>query len=244
MSHTESEVVNVKALMLLQSGKTEAVHTLRSMLIDAIINKFGSKRQMKPIPPIWQPASSDPTKRTEEAPSKKAEAKSSKSPNRSPENENNDSDSWNSVNLFEILEENRFTSCTVCRDLLHTSESLVECSECHSLYHKECHTPPITEDLSDPRVVWYCRDCIKPLCKPKTSDSSNSKPSKSNSTGLKSSSSSSGSKTFGGTRLGQSKSSSQSKSHLPSINIISADKRLQIMKKKAARKQDKRTVNK
>lgn len=39
---------------------------------------------------------------------------------------------------------------------------LVECSECHLLYHQECHKPPITEnEINDPRLVWYCSECTK-----------------------------------------------------------------------------------
>lgn len=32
---------------------------------------------------------------------------------------------------------------------------LVECSDCHMLYHQECHKPPISENVNDPRLVWY-----------------------------------------------------------------------------------------
>lgn len=32
---------------------------------------------------------------------------------------------------------------------------LVECSDCHMLYHQECHKPPILENVNDPRLVWY-----------------------------------------------------------------------------------------
>jgi hypothetical protein len=39
---------------------------------------------------------------------------------------------------------------------------LVECIECHSLYHQECHQPPVAEaDMNDPRSAWYCSDCTK-----------------------------------------------------------------------------------
>lgn len=45
---------------------------------------------------------------------------------------------------------------------------LVECQECHGLYHQECHQPPINEaeiPLNDPRLAWYCADCKKKLNK-------------------------------------------------------------------------------
>ena len=55
--------------------------------------------------------------------------------------------------------------CVVCKqiDFTHGNQP-VECSECHNLYHQECHKPPITErDVSDPRNIWYCAKCTKNL---------------------------------------------------------------------------------
>lgn len=43
--------------------------------------------------------------------------------------------------------------------------NLVECLECHSLYHQECHNPPVTQDVNDPRFVWYCASCSKTMNK-------------------------------------------------------------------------------
>lgn len=45
---------------------------------------------------------------------------------------------------------------------------LVECQECHGLYHQECHQPPINEaeiPVNDPRLAWYCATCKKKLNK-------------------------------------------------------------------------------
>lgn len=43
---------------------------------------------------------------------------------------------------------------------VNAGNSLVECLECHSMYHQNCHSPPITDiNLNDPRIVWYCRNC-------------------------------------------------------------------------------------
>lgn len=37
---------------------------------------------------------------------------------------------------------------------------MVECQECHSLYHIECHKQGlINENVKDPRFVWYCSAC-------------------------------------------------------------------------------------
>ncbi|KAL0281680.1 UNVERIFIED_CONTAM: hypothetical protein PYX00_002593 [Menopon gallinae] len=62
---------------------------------------------------------------------------------------------------LEIFEDD--LNCTVCKGMsVGARNRLVECSDCHSLYHQECHKPPISEnDINDPRVVWYCSDCTK-----------------------------------------------------------------------------------
>ncbi|XP_053202997.1 integrator complex subunit 12-like [Panonychus citri] len=54
-------------------------------------------------------------------------------------------------------------ACVVCKQLdFAPGNQPVECSECHNLYHQECHKPPITDrDVSDPRNVWYCAKCTK-----------------------------------------------------------------------------------
>ncbi|KAK3593919.1 hypothetical protein CHS0354_011524 [Potamilus streckersoni] len=58
-------------------------------------------------------------------------------------------------------------ACVVCKQFDVTSTNqLVECQECHSLYHQECHKPPVIEqDVNDPRFVWYCSRCEKSLKK-------------------------------------------------------------------------------
>lgn len=41
---------------------------------------------------------------------------------------------------------------------------LIECAECHSSYHQECHTPPISDqDAADPRLIWYCVQCMRTM---------------------------------------------------------------------------------
>uniref|UniRef100_T1JLY1 Integrator complex subunit 12 n=1 Tax=Strigamia maritima TaxID=126957 RepID=T1JLY1_STRMM len=58
-------------------------------------------------------------------------------------------------------------ACVVCRSIDVTSgNQLVECQECHNLYHQECQKPPITDqDVNDPRLVWYCTKCAKTIKK-------------------------------------------------------------------------------
>ena len=41
-----------------------------------------------------------------------------------------------------------------------TGNQLIECSECGSLYHQECHRPAITEqERGDTRSLWLCSSC-------------------------------------------------------------------------------------
>ncbi|KAL8610289.1 hypothetical protein ACOMHN_062021 [Nucella lapillus] len=56
--------------------------------------------------------------------------------------------------------------CEVCSKIEITPKNqLVECQECHHLYHQECHKPPVEGDLTDPRFVWYCNKCSKTIKK-------------------------------------------------------------------------------
>lgn len=63
------------------------------------------------------------------------------------------------------LAEDAGLACAVCR-LVNTSSDnrLVECTECHQLYHQLCHEPKIA-NANDSRLVWYCASCSKKLKK-------------------------------------------------------------------------------
>ncbi|XP_071447649.1 integrator complex subunit 12-like [Hetaerina americana] len=224
-----------------------------------------------------------------------------------------DSDATDDLAL-EILEEDLM--CVVCRGMdVGVRNRLVECVECHSLYHQECHRPTIQEaHASDPRRVWTCSACAKPQShqqstasktppvrvgggKPiscitskkselksqsplsnapiqqspiKSGSSSSNTKSSFSSSSSKSSSSSSSSKGSSSKSVDQnpsSKSSGSSSSSLTSSSgsssgssgnsssgnsnskvslsmIAHADKRIQIMKKKAAKMQEKRKLSK
>ncbi|XP_055698343.1 integrator complex subunit 12 [Phlebotomus papatasi] len=163
--------------------------------------------------------------------------------------------------------------CVVCRQVdVSFRNRLVECADCHSLYHQECHKPQISEsDANDQEDSWICILCKSkeitksttastPIVTPpqtipsspphKSSSSSYKSSSKSHesSSKSKSKSSSSSSKTSSRESSSSSKdsssrdksSSSSTSSVTPKINIISADKRIQIMKKKAKLNEGKR----
>lgn len=57
--------------------------------------------------------------------------------------------------------------CVMCNQQDVTAKNqLIECQECHCLYHQECHRPPATDyDVNDPRLVWYCARCTKNMKK-------------------------------------------------------------------------------
>ncbi|KAL1373593.1 hypothetical protein pipiens_018579, partial [Culex pipiens pipiens] len=199
--------------------------------------------------------------------------------------------------------------CIVCRRMdVSARNRLVECADCHSLYHQECHKPAISEaDANDQENAWFCT-----LCKGKsigkssssTSGSSSRKPEPSSTSSSSSHSKSSSSKNYessssssssskhkssksSSSREGSSQrssersdrdrekdkeksskssssssssssaaagsssvavaagvSSSSSGAGTPNINIISADKRLQMMKKKAAKMHDSKRKHK
>lgn len=87
----------------------------------------------------------------------------SESSSRSRKSDESDSDT-DVAGLAEIMDE---INCTVCKSFdVFPRNRLVECQECHALYHQECHKPPVTDqDVNDPRLVWYCAKCTKTLKK-------------------------------------------------------------------------------
>lgn len=62
-------------------------------------------------------------------------------------------------------------SCVVCNKMdVGARNRLLECSDCHALYHQECHRPVVTdEDMLD---TWTCSNCksISSSKKQKTSE--------------------------------------------------------------------------
>lgn len=62
---------------------------------------------------------------------------------------------------LEILEDD--LTCVICKGMdVGARNRLVECLECHSLYHQECHVPHILDSQIDvPRQTWCCSNCSK-----------------------------------------------------------------------------------
>ncbi|XP_054156389.1 integrator complex subunit 12-like isoform X2 [Oppia nitens] len=71
-------------------------------------------------------------------------------------------------------------ACVTCKQIdIAPNNQLVECQECHNLYHQECHKPPLMDrDISDPRFVWYCAKCQKSMMKKSAAAASSAKPTK------------------------------------------------------------------
>lgn len=40
---------------------------------------------------------------------------------------------------------------------------LVECGDCHNLYHQECHDPTISDEEIESSDAWICATC-KVMC--------------------------------------------------------------------------------
>lgn len=140
---------------------------------------------------------------------------------------------------IDSLKELEELFCATCKDV-HTSfrNQLVECSDCHLLYHQECHNPAIND--ADAQSDWQCSKCRSNLLESVlTSSSSSSSSPTVFATSTKTSSSSSPHSSSG-----SSKSASHRKSGSggggggsSSSGLLSADKRLANMKKKAAKMQ-------
>ncbi|XP_069693100.1 integrator complex subunit 12 isoform X2 [Periplaneta americana] len=283
-----------RALRLMHSKAKDSEDQLRSMLDEAIRQRHGSSKTLanlfiKKISADEVPESNRETiinKRPKSSDISKPPLIGNSSPAPSPhamtihdtETINEDSlqpDDDDDGLALEILEED--LTCVVCRGMdVVARNQLVECIECHSLYHQECHQPPVAEaDMNDPRSAWYCSNCTKAMSKMQGAGNNSSKQSGAQSpyntpsagstgkpsfTAVSSKSNTSpnfstANKAFGGLPLPAAKTPSISskpsivaansqKCVMPNINIISADKRLQIMKKKAAKMQEKRKHSK
>ncbi|CAF0911241.1 unnamed protein product [Didymodactylos carnosus] len=57
--------------------------------------------------------------------------------------------------------------CNLCMVLTEEVDNkLVECHECHNKFHQKCHKPNVsTDQISDPRCLWYCAKCRRLLLK-------------------------------------------------------------------------------
>ncbi|KAG0716412.1 Integrator complex subunit 12 [Chionoecetes opilio] len=193
----------------------------------------------------------------------------SESSSRSRKSDESDSDT-DVQGLAEIMDE---INCTVCKSFdVSPRNRLVECQECHALYHQECHKPPVTDqDVNDPRLASVVSSSSggslsgprgvgggglpglgggnkAPHTRPAPSPTKNlnlPRPSPflnlSSATGRSLGSGNSSSSSNGSSKQSLSSSSSGSgsslsKTSVPSNSLKSAERRMHMMKKKAAAK--------
>ncbi|KAJ8732002.1 hypothetical protein PYW08_014732 [Mythimna loreyi] len=150
-----------------------------------------------------------------------------------PERENDDGSVMDGDLSLDLLEED--LTCAVCRQIsVQAGNRLVECDACRALYHQDCHKPVISDNDITPG--WQCASCLASQGITGNYIKTSAAP--------KSPSNISGSTTPVKISSSSSSSSSPSKVVTPNINIISADKRLQIMKKKAAKQHEKKKGSK
>ncbi|XP_029167532.1 integrator complex subunit 12-like [Nylanderia fulva] len=231
MTQLELDPQFTQGLRLLHSTNKDSAEQLRALLDEAIKQKYGPSKMLSNVlhkkymmeEPVLSDHSSSSSKKSKSSSSSKHSSKSSKnsSPVNLPARDTPPDILQADDNLaMEILEDD--LTCVICKGMdVGARNRLVECQECHSLYHQECHVPHILDSQIDvPKQVWYCSNCpksqvSKDRSSPKTVIEGKSKEQKkpSSSTGAK---------------------------VTPNIHIISADKRLKDMMKKA--KQDKRNT--
>ncbi|XP_043480987.1 integrator complex subunit 12-like [Leptopilina heterotoma] len=263
MAQLELDPHFIQGLRLLHSINKDSADQLRTLLDEAIRQKHGPVKMLCNVlhkkytmeEPVLSDHSSGSSKKSKSSSSKHS-SKSSKnsSPVNVPARDTPPDVMQSDDNLaLEILEDD--LTCVVCKGMdVGARNRLVECAVCHFLYHQECHVSPILDSQIDgPGVVWHCFLCTnsqqtsKEGTSPKAVTESKSKKEKSRSSSskhdkYKSSSGLSQSQSINVSSSGSSSNSSSSSSKnvpMPNIQIISGDKRLRDMMKKA--KNDKRS---
>ncbi|KAL4706559.1 hypothetical protein ACJJTC_015757 [Scirpophaga incertulas] len=230
-------------LKFLHSSAQDSTEQLRLTLDDVIRQTHGNTKTLGNILPkkylneekMCSPRSKHKSERSSNS---KTVPISQSSPQQIqiPERENDDGSVMDGELAFDLLEED--LTCAVCRQIaVQAGNRLVECDACHALYHQDCHKPVISD--SDMSTGWQCASCL----------SSQGFATATTFTSKVSSTSKSPSHLSGSTtpvKISSSSSSSPSPSKVvtPNINIISADKRLQIMKKKAAKQHERKKSSK
>ncbi|KAE8750302.1 hypothetical protein FOCC_FOCC002862 [Frankliniella occidentalis] len=140
-----------RGVKLLLSNDPDAAEQLRSMLADALCNKYGAGVKLPPKVAIEEPSTDkklfDSALKLN-SPSPPAAAISDESSGSA----SADLDDSFSMNFTEL-------SCVVCGQFnVGVRNQLMECSSCQQLYHQDCHSPPVKELSSSP---WDCAECLK-----------------------------------------------------------------------------------
>ncbi|XP_071573648.1 integrator complex subunit 12 isoform X2 [Temnothorax nylanderi] len=173
MTQLELDPQFTQGLRLLYSTNKDSAEQLRALLDEAIKQKYGPSKMLSNVlhkkymmeEPVLSDHSSSSSKKSKSSSSSKHSSKSSK--NSSPVNlpaRDTPPDILQSDDTLalEILEDD--LTCVICKGMdVGARNRLVECQECHSLYHQECHVPHILDSQIDnvPKQVWYCSNCTK-----------------------------------------------------------------------------------
>ncbi|CAH0728774.1 unnamed protein product, partial [Brenthis ino] len=222
-------------LKYLHSSASDSTEQLRLTLDDVIRQTYGNSKTLGNVLPkkyLNEEKMESPSRSKHKNEKSSSSAKTVAIPQQSPqqiqipERESDDG----SVMDFDFLQED--LTCVVCRQIaVQAGNRLVECDACHALYHQDCHKPVISDN--DMSSGWQCASCL-------SSQGFAAGFSNKSSSVSKSPSHISGSTTPVKISSSSSSSSSPSKVVTPNINIVSADKRIQIMKKKAAKQHEKK----
>ncbi|CAK1553702.1 unnamed protein product [Leptosia nina] len=220
-------------LKYLHSSASDSTEQLRLTLDDTIRQTYGSSKTLGNTLPkkyINEEKTSSPSRSKHKSDKVSSSAKTIPIPQQSPQQiqiPEREGDVMDDGELaFDLLQED--LTCVVCRQIaVQAGNRLVECDACHALYHQDCHKPVISDN--DMSLGWQCSSCLtsqgfpygtKAIPKSPTRITEATTPVKITTSGTA--------------------SSPPSKVVTPNINIISADKRIQIMKKKAAKQHEKK----
>ncbi|KAK6633204.1 hypothetical protein RUM44_003805 [Polyplax serrata] len=174
MTSFEMEPAFCKALKLLHSNANDSSDEIMHLLEEVIQQKYGGTKTLnlkcgnfyeEPAKPVEPPKMTRLSRGSSPALSATAGQTSEKSsrdssPPSEPVSTRTTPDLDDGDLALEIFEDD--LNCKICKGMtVGPRNRLVECSDCHSLYHQECHKPPISENVNDPRLVWYCSSCTK-----------------------------------------------------------------------------------
>ncbi|CAG4937814.1 integrator complex subunit 12 [Colias croceus] len=222
-------------LKYLHSNASDSTEQLRLTLDDMIRQTYGNSKTLGNVLPkkyLNEEKTASPSRSKHKSDKGSSSSKTIPIPQQSPqqiqipERDNDDDSVMDGELAFDFLQED--LTCVVCRQIaVQAGNRLVECDACHALYHQDCHKPVISDN--DMSSGWQCATCLSSqtysttyTTKPKspTIISEPTTPVKITAT--------------------TTASSPPSKVVTPNINIVSADKRIQIMKKKAAKQHEKK----
>ncbi|NP_001135859.1 integrator complex subunit 12 [Nasonia vitripennis] len=241
MTSLELDPQFLQALRLLHSTNRDSIEQLRSLLDEAIKQKYGAAKMLSNTLhkkySMEEPLSDQSSTSSKKSKSSSSSKHSKSSKNNSPitvQHEIPQDPLASDDNLADILED---VACVICKGMDYGAKNrLVECNKCGAMYHQECHTPPVLDTQIDTTPVErYCYSCTKSQPAPKERNSPKTVTEFKSKDSKKSSSSSSKHsdkyKSSSSSSQQQTSNSSSSSSTKVITNIISASRAKDIAKK-------------